>query len=368
VEQFDPVRANVNDQWVERITDARRQLRAPEQRAGLALVIARRTPELLRHLAQVEIEDDWQRMREPILELLPLTAGGGLLIADFFAQWYGWLCRRQEQEQQQRHKGAQAYNVALYVLIYTGDRERARRSVRMALVEDVLQGADIEHSLATWMLRALLHEPQSEVDALVQFVRHERDSSAGTAGAVPRGILWYPDQVLVKYLGANRAIRTTECDLFQPRLEALAILLRNLDDAADKGRALEDMAANLFASVNGFEVRSVRETTKSAEHDVVVRNLVTKDPIVAEFGHYILVECKNWKEPAGARVIRDLVSRVRNLDGHSGVLLSAEGVTEEPKERACADLEIVKAFHRDDVYVMVLTCKDLLKLAYYVRG
>jgi len=350
----------IDGQWLQRVVEALKQASSQELPL-LAAAFARRMPELLEYLARSQSLDEWEQCQKAVLKAIPHFPSGAPLAADFHAAWYQWLCAAQKGRTRQ-HKGAPAYNVALFTLMSTGDRSLARRWARIALIEDTLRGGEPRKAMAAWMLQAMLHEPPGEIDALIEFVRDKARSHAEPAvDAIQDLVLWYPDQLLAEYVATTRPIRTTECDLFEPNPVSLLLLWENVTKASEKtkGSALETFAHNLFASVNGFEIRSVRERTKSAENDIVVRNLVARDPIVQAFGHYILVECKNWDKPAGARVIRELVARVRSLSGRCGVLMSSKGVTGSSRARSDADLEIVKAFHRDEVYIMLLTQEDL---------
>jgi hypothetical protein len=236
----------------------------------------------------------------------------------------------------------------------------------VALIEDVREYGDPSKARASRFLQSLLHEPKGDIDALRAFVVKLQNEPTKVPGQpVPERILWYPDQVLARFVSSrHRPARTTECDLFAPNLpslEALAAALEGAGTSREKGYALEELALNLFDSVNGFEVRSFREPTRSGENDLVVRNLVTVDPVIAAFGEYLIVECKHWKKPADTKAVDRLIAKVRSAGARCGVLLSRNGVTgvKGNRKREDADLEIVKAFHRDDVYILVLTEKDI---------
>jgi hypothetical protein len=233
----------------------------------------------------------------------------------------------------------------------------------------VIEYRDPSAARASRFLQSLLHELQGDIDALRAFVAKLQNEPTRVPGQpVPERIWWYPDQVLARFVSSrHRPARTTECDLFVPNLPSLSALMAALGGAGtsrEKGYALEELALNLFSSVNGFEVRGFRERTRTGENDLVVRNLVTVDPVIAAFGEYLIVECKHWKKPADTKAVDRLIAKVRSASGRCGVLLSRKGVTGvrgKPKQED-ASLEIVKAFHRDDVYVLVLTEHDLSEM------
>jgi hypothetical protein len=79
--------------------------------------------------------------------------------------------------------------------------------------------------------------------------------------------------------------------------------------SARKGRSLERLMAYIFLSAGGFQVKT-NVSTFDEELDLVVRNLATTNPILQEFGRYILVECKNIEGRVDAKTVRDFSSKV----------------------------------------------------------
>ncbi|MGH9844668.1 MAG: YraN family protein [Blastocatellia bacterium] len=61
-----------------------------------------------------------------------------------------------------------------------------------------------------------------------------------------------------------------------------------------KGKALEDLIAALFASVEGFSVIDRNVYTATEEIDLVIRNS-SREPVWRRESEIILVECKNWR-------------------------------------------------------------------------
>lgn len=65
------------------------------------------------------------------------------------------------------------------------------------------------------------------------------------------------------------------------------------EDIHRKGRALEELTAALFESIDGFIVTD-RVRTETEEIDIVIRN-ESKHPFWEKEDQIILAECKNWK-------------------------------------------------------------------------
>jgi len=70
--------------------------------------------------------------------------------------------------------------------------------------------------------------------------------------------------------------------------------VQQFEDAQKKGKALEDLLAALFASVEGFIQIDRNANTATEEIDVVFRN-ESRDPSWQKESEIVLVECKNWK-------------------------------------------------------------------------
>ncbi|MCI0699148.1 response regulator [candidate division KSB1 bacterium] len=68
---------------------------------------------------------------------------------------------------------------------------------------------------------------------------------------------------------------------------------RRFKDARKKGKALEDLLAALFASVEGFIQIDRNVNTATEEIDIVFRN-ESRNPSWQKESEIILVECKNW--------------------------------------------------------------------------
>src|SRR5262249_42003662 len=92
----------------------------------------------------------------------------------------------------------------------------------------------------------------------------------------------------------SEVIRTTHLVadrelLIQAKYEAV----QRGGNAQTKGKALEELVAALFDSVEGFMVVERNSHTANEEIDLVIRN-ESRDPVWQREGSLILVECKNW--------------------------------------------------------------------------
>ncbi|MEO1432559.1 MAG: N-6 DNA methylase [Cyanobacteria bacterium J06633_8] len=112
--------------------------------------------------------------------------------------------------------------------------------------------------------------------------------------------------------------------------EELKKALKNIIDASDsktKGSSLEDFTQMLFGSLDycDFYKRNLRNAT--SEIDIIFT--VNKIPatLFAEFSDLLIVECKNWNEPVGAKEIRIFSTKMDELDSKVGIIISSNGIT-----------------------------------------
>lgn len=106
-------------------------------------------------------------------------------------------------------------------------------------------------------------------------------------------------------------------------------------DPHRKGALLEDLMALVFGSIAGFTdiKRNVRSDLE--EIDIIFRN-ESEDPLWRNEGSYILVECKHWTRPVGARELREFASKLKRRHGRAklGFFVSMSPFTKGLKEEA----------------------------------
>jgi len=117
------------------------------------------------------------------------------------------------------------------------------------------------------------------------------------------------------------------------------------------------LVSYLFSSVSGFEVIAENSLTNTREHDydLLIRNLVTDDPVFLNFGNYIVAECKFVGKSSGVAVLSKLLYKLRYHECRCGILFTRKGVSFGKQ----SNLTIKKAFNRDSILVLVLDESDL---------
>jgi len=114
-----------------------------------------------------------------------------------------------------------------------------------------------------------------------------------------------------------------------------------------KGKALEDLLAALFASIEGFTEIDRNVKTETEEIDIVFRN-ESQHPFWQKEGSLILVECKNWhSQRVGKNEFVLFKEKIENRAGRCrlGFLVCveefAETVTKEMLRSSKTDLLVV---------------------------
>jgi Holliday junction resolvase-like predicted endonuclease len=101
-------------------------------------------------------------------------------------------------------------------------------------------------------------------------------------------------------------------------------------DARQKGKALEELLAAIFASIPGFAVGKRNYHTATEEIDLVLSNQ-SDDPFWRGMGSTILVEAKHWQaQRVGKNEYAQFYRKMENRGGHCllGFLICTERFAE----------------------------------------
>lgn len=126
---------------------------------------------------------------------------------------------------------------------------------------------------------------------------------------------------------------------------------------AKSGSLLEDFSELFLGSVNGFVVKFKRSwaeaTPESYEHDydLLIHNTCE---VFKEFGNYIGIECKDWKDPVGYHEIAAFIHKLHSRRCSTGIIIALKNVA--MKE---FNLTIRRAHDQDGITVLVLDEDDI---------
>ena len=126
---------------------------------------------------------------------------------------------------------------------------------------------------------------------------------------------------------------------------------------AEKGVALEELAAALVESVNGLKILKRNARLRSEEIDILVHNNINTG-FWKYAGTPILVECKNWSTKIGSREISIITEKMRSIspDAKTALLVAPLGVSGQHSTDATLKL---REKRQGGVYVLTIANADL---------
>ena len=106
-----------------------------------------------------------------------------------------------------------------------------------------------------------------------------------------------------------------------------------------KGKALEELLAAVFAGIPGFAVSERNYHTATEEIDLVLRN-ASADPFWREMGSLVLIEAKHWQsQRVGKNEYVQFYRKLENRGGHCtlGFLICTERFAETFQQESLRD-------------------------------
>ena len=128
----------------------------------------------------------------------------------------------------------------------------------------------------------------------------------------------------------------------------------------DKGDRFEDLCEYLLEQLEGVIIE-YRDVLMAAEElDFVLWNAQT-DSFLKALDSTILVECKNWSQPAGAPSLFTFIGKMRLKSLKHGIFIAANGVTGDflNGNGGNGAVEIIKMALQEGIRVIVLNRADL---------
>jgi tetratricopeptide (TPR) repeat protein len=339
-----------------------------------------RYPELLELLEQntgfdkaISLENDAHLAETwgSVVETLAFRKGLPQVALQVANRLYELQLEAQEASQKRLHKGV-ALQVTAEVYFWLKRFSLAKRYFQLALIEDTVKYKNKDTSMGSPAYKSLVRDlgvPSGDFEQLVEFALGYINEA---------GEALHPEEIYTAFLlsDARPKTRDVERGIFRINAQYARSLLAQASGETEKGKerekgdALEHLVAYLLSCVDGFEIVGRKHHTKDYEIDILIRNTITRDAVLAGFGPYILVECKNWdKKSVGTEQVNHFLSKIQFHDGHCGIMVARDGISgrgqsDEDKQidRQNANLTVLKAFHRNATIMMVLDVRDLEKI------
>jgi dCTP deaminase len=110
----------------------------------------------------------------------------------------------------------------------------------------------------------------------------------------------------------------------------LRSMLERVDTASgpDKGKALEDFAAAFIETINGLKIIKRNARLSAEELDIYLENYI-EHGFWRFAGSPMIVECKNWAQPVGAREVTILQGKLESIspDAKTAILIAPQSVS-----------------------------------------
>jgi hypothetical protein len=133
--------------------------------------------------------------------------------------------------------------------------------------------------------------------------------------------------------------------------------------AAARGRALEDLIAYLFELIPGISLTARNELNAFGAEEIDLAFWNEGDPAgLRMFDHLILVECKNWSNPAGYPELAVFFDKLQSRGRPLGILVAAAGITGDAMSLKNAHSVLARALSQGRE-ILVLTRHEIEQLA-----
>lgn len=140
-------------------------------------------------------------------------------------------------------------------------------------------------------------------------------------------------------------------------------LLAHVDASAnstEKGDRFEALCEYVLTKLTGVEIQARDALMDSEEIDLVLWNAQTEE-VLKPFEYTILVECKNWSAPVGAKEFDSFISKMRRRNLKTGIFIAASGVTGDFLNGNGNDgaIDIIKTSLGEGIRVIIVNRRDL---------
>ena len=141
--------------------------------------------------------------------------------------------------------------------------------------------------------------------------------------------------------------------------------LPQVDNNKRKGRLYELLARKILESyyLEIFKKGTVNRYS-TGQVDILFHVKKLEGTIFQEFSDIMVIECKNWGDPANVKEIRDLSGKLTNFKSNIGMMFARKGVTGKKKASASRDglEEIKNIWNSQGKIILVITLQDVIDI------
>jgi hypothetical protein len=290
---------------------------------------------------------------------------------DLFASMYEFQLAQQAELRRRFYKGVSLQNLG-WTSYLLGEQVTARRAVLLALVEEIINTLDMDESTqlrvvsanpSYLMLRQTFKIPSAELEDFVRFSRNYARTHPGRCA--------YPEDCFVGYL-RSIATRRSQSSIdqisrvshfnhayFTTLLDMVGHSVTN--DVSEA--LLADLACYLFATVDNFQLCEQDYALPANGFNLIVRNSIMDDPVIAELGDYFAVEWRYWVRGLGATGMLAIAGKLRLAGIQTAILFTRDGdpgsVTSVPSRMVMTAQQI---YQQDKLRIIIITQTDLVDI------
>lgn len=271
-----------------------------------------------------------------------------------YEHWYNHQINFElTQSERTIHKGTPLHQLGLIWQIKRED-EKARRYLLLALIEDIIKslGADLDAKQQGFrVLSASYYLDDKTFELIHEVVVNSEDKR-------------FPEKILFNVLHGNKRVPTWEeasgitADLKFLKNEFYRLLQLSFSSTKEKGDAYENFIAIFLSIIDGVLVKYLRQEARTSsgrkkfEYDLIIQNSALS---LKEFGRYIPVECKLYKNTVKFPEVVKFIYKVRNSGCRVGFIFAQNGITSGVRNEIIRD-----SYFLDNVTVLVLTKDDIV--------
>jgi hypothetical protein len=316
------------------------------------------------YLPRLETPHLWNALAWTLIERKIPQVGHDLLVA-----MYEFQLLQQNEMRRRLYKGFSLQNLgwANYLL---GNVAAARKVVRLALLEEVFNTLEMDpnnqlrivaSNPAYLMLYQTLNCSQIELSNFISFARDYARQHPDRCS--------YPEDCYINYLRsikagvALHAVDDVEhiTGFNHSYYNMLLDMLRRVSTMDGLDPCLADIASYLFNSVNDFTICD--EAIPANTFNLIVRNELSSDPIIASLGNHIAVEWRYWMRELRSEELFALVSRLKLVGINTLVLFVRDSETSANLFDSLRLKTIIqRLYYQENIKVLIIKQVDLLDI------
>jgi hypothetical protein len=146
-------------------------------------------------------------------------------------------------------------------------------------------------------------------------------------------------------------------------IQGYLAIVDNPPTSAAKGKAFEDLACYLLASIPGIKITARNELNTFATEEIDVACKNDNDPAgLGSVADFFLVECKGWTDAVNSEQVSWFLTKIRHRGVRFGILIAANGITGEAEHLSRANFLVAVELATFGIKMVIVTREEIEKL------